>query len=319
MNSIWQLHVEPEPLPEATRLASGIWVPEVSDSYDYGQRNERNELRPLHGVVLSSPANGYWTMYDDAGYSKSRFSQAHGVQVLTDAGRMSIILDANGNQVSKMKEGCRRVPVQPEPMMRMPWKMPSAGDTVWFGFMSWIWERSPQFMWPEEIYWVAPREGEPYALGDWCIVEQIREKAVSESGLVLSATPGTEVGRGVVMAVGDGFSMQKPGIIPGMTVLFKSFGARNSEVRNPFGGENATRIRPSQVVAIDNEGISMEELHERKSQAESVTKDLSRLNNVGVLDIHDRESGERMAAEDIAKAQRKHDDVRYYGKRMKHH
>ena len=300
MKTLWQMLISPEQkAEEETMLPSGIIIPALSDSYSLVFRENRHDSRPLQGTVVATPIHGCMVMYDD----RSKFSK-NGPHFIVDGGKQSYY------------ENGRDYPMPAEARMQVPWRMPEVGDTVWFGYMSWVWERTEQFMWPDEIYWVEPKSGEPYAMGDWCIVEQIREDAVSKSGLVLSSNPGTQLGRGVVRAVGDGFAMEKPSIKPGMTVIFRVFGSKNPEVRNPFGGDNATRIRPSQVVAIDTDGISIQEIEDRRIAAEGIVSQTASLGFIEAIDDLDAEAGKLMAGEDIVKKQKRYEDVRYHGKRL---
>lgn len=291
MRTLYQLYVEPERLPDKEQiLSSGIIIPAVGGTFDPRQRQSRNELRPLQGTVISSPIHGFLAMHDERSRHSKNFA------MVTDGAR-----PGSG----------------PAAMMQTGWRMPKEGDEVWFGFMSWQWGREPNFMWPGEIYWVEPKDGEPYALGDWCIVEQVSEE-VERNGLVMNSAPGTELGRGVVLAVGDGFAEAMPNVRPGMTIRFKVFGQVNPEVRNPFGGKNATRLRPSQVVAVESSGITIGEARERDVQADRIVKEAARLGNITVLDPTNDQEDIKNAQEDLHRKQWKDRDRRYHGKRMIH-
>lgn len=287
MRPLWQLRVSPPARQE--RTASGIFIP-PSDYYSLTERESEHESRPESGVVIGVPENGF--------------------MVLGPGDRSAYLADGMGSGYIDSKG----IP-QPSPQYIHhveDWRLPSIGDAVWFGYQSWRWPREDAFMWPSEIHCVVPADGSPpWAMGDWCLVEQVREKSVTDSGIIVSSNPGHDLARGVVRMIGDGFSKAKPNISVGDLVVFQVYRDQNPECPNPVGSWAMTRLKPSMVVAIDKRGITDGELSIRESAAAAVSSIAPAY--VKALDMESGKKEERWS--DLERKSKKEMHRLYHGKR----
>lgn len=150
------------------------------------------------------------------------------------------------------------------------WRMPNAGDTVWFGHKginpatldkdNCVWVK------PATATFVVPADGsQPWAMGRRCLVEHVPEEEQSNQ-LITRLKLGPRLGIGIVRMCGDGFLEQHPDIRPGMAVRFKVAGIANPVV--PYlNGTEIISLLPDWIIGVEENGIPEEELEQLKMAA----------------------------------------------------
>lgn len=151
------------------------------------------------------------------------------------------------------------------------WRVPERGDKVVFGYMDInVSELDPKGRLIVDVSkagYVIPRDGsKPYALGEWCILEQI-PRTIFNRGFVASFHQEYEHGVGVVRMAGDGFMEKHPSVSPSKVVRYMTAGNKNPECPNHIGSYLMTRISPVLVTGIDHAGISEAELERLKAES----------------------------------------------------
>lgn len=248
--------------PAESKTKSGLYIPPAGVNTEAGIAEERaeNEWWPTQGVVIAGPPRFKYGHRGTGEYTWSRHSQSH-IEVMADAFH--------------------------------PWKVPSAGETAYFGHMD-LNPKEPDLMWDGTGIWVEPSrchcvrgtDGKLRANGQWCIVERIPED-VADGPIITSISVKDRLGMGIVRMVGDGFAQKQPEVSVGSVVRFKVFNA-NPVIPNPDGGDDLTRILAEWVIGIDLNGISEEDFQQRKAKAEELRITVSQaLATVAAIKVED--------------------------------
>ena len=228
---LWQILATPTPR-ESMR---GIFQLSDTAEIEVDNRREVNDPRPVSAIVCAVPRWGF--------------------NVPDDAAKVAVSDAMTGKA---MYRGQRN------------WRMPAVGDTVWLGWLGWHFPmRSEAYLWPDAITCVTPADGSaPWCPGDKCLLELIAEDPFTDGGLVKSTDPSTQLSRGYVRLVGEGFAQAHPTIKPGMTVAYRQWGMQNKTCPNPFCDDREfASIVPYQLVAIDSHGPTEEGLVELRAKA----------------------------------------------------
>lgn len=228
--SIWSVGIDAIQCVESP--ASGpAWQLELAQPEDDGMfkpqhidpnhRNDRNDDRPLSGIVTGIPFNGFSVYSKDGEH----------------------VLDARNGRLTSRLRGQGRLPL--------------IGDTVWLGWLGWrcgVDETS--YAWPEEVTCVIPRDGSaPWCIDGTCLAMLIPEDVMDKNGIFISGSTGTVMHRGIVAVAGEGC-----GVSVGESIIFRAIGLQNPTCPSPFGdGLAYSHVRAESIAAIDTQGPTMEE------------------------------------------------------------
>lgn len=278
---LWQMLVSPTPRES---MRGTLQICDTAD-IDADNRSEVNDPRPVSAIVRAIPKWGF--------------------NVPDDTTKVAV---ADAMTGKAMYRG------------RRDWRMPKVGDTVWLGWLGWHFPmRMDAHLWPDDITCVTPCDGSgPWCPGDRCLLELIAEDPFIGGGLVKSIDASTQLSRGYVRLVGEGFAQEHPTIRPGMTIAYRQWGMQNKTCPNPFGDDREfASIVPYQLVAIDNQGPTEDELVTLRAKAKEAAALASSVGLVtGAMDKRDAMNYKlRSDQQDSIHAASKERDRIYFGER----
>lgn len=163
------------------------------------------------------------------------------------------------------------------------WRVPSEGDKVVFGFKDvnipalrrdgkvlsehvGDTEEIRIIMDVAKAAYVIPCDGsEPYALGEWAVLEQI-PRTIFSGNFISTFTQEYEKGIGIVRMAGDGFMESHPSAGPGKVVRYMTVSSRNPECPNHVGAYAMSRVKALLITGVDHGGFDEKELERLKSE-----------------------------------------------------
>lgn len=187
---------------------------------DRDHRNDRNDDRPLSGIVKAVPVNGFST-YSSDGESA---------------------VDARNGKMSRRG--------------KMDGRMPAPGDTAWLGWLGWRCAVDDvNHVWPEEITCIVPKDGSvPWCMEGTCLAMLLAAEVIDKNGVFVAGSASTVMHHGIVAVAGENC-----GVSVGEVIIFRAIGLQNPTCPSPFGdGLAYSHVRAASIVAIDSEGPTME-------------------------------------------------------------